>query len=161
LAGPVSVVLLDPAQEGERARFAKWDIGALQAEQCMQISAKVKGIHLRLPWPDRPPANAEMQLYVRYTTVDGRRLEAQREMYLTLQGQITQRWTPRSPRRADGAEAEAPREKSDDGTSNPGTRHSTDVQSGLAEPQADEPSLMAPAAPLAAPIWRPDRPIAR
>jgi hypothetical protein len=41
-----------------------------------------------------------MQLVVRYVTIDGRTLEADRELFLTLPGQITQRWTPRSTRQA-------------------------------------------------------------
>jgi hypothetical protein len=102
MAGPVSVVLLDPTQEhGDAARFARWEIDAPNAQRQMESSGKLRGIHLRLPWPQSPPRTTRMQLFVRYITVDGRKLEANREIYLSLPGQTAQRWTPRPPRGAD------------------------------------------------------------
>jgi hypothetical protein len=96
IAGPISVVLLDPARDKEQARFARWEIDAPNAQRSLEQSTKIKGIHLRLPWPESLPTSSRMHLYVRYVTVDGRKLEADREIFLALPGQMTQRWTPRS-----------------------------------------------------------------
>jgi hypothetical protein len=106
LAGPESVVLLDTAQEGDKARFARWDVEAKDTQHLLASSGKARGIHLRLAWPSAAPSSSRMQLFVRYTTVDGRKLEARRELFLTLAGQTTQRWTPRSTRREGAAETQ-------------------------------------------------------
>lgn len=100
LAGPISVVLLDPTKQGESARVARWDLLARDTQQAIQNSTAVKGIQLRLPWPQHAPANNRLQLFVRYVTVDGRKLEANREIFVTLPGQVSQRWMPRSSGRA-------------------------------------------------------------
>jgi hypothetical protein len=97
LAGPISVVALDPTQDQEHSRIARWDLNAHDIEQVIRASSSDPGIRLRLPWPSGAPQNNRLQLFVRYETVDGRKLEASREIFVTLPGQFSQRWTPRSP----------------------------------------------------------------
>jgi hypothetical protein len=96
LAGPISVVLIDPTQDQASARVARWDLEARDIEQAIQASNTDPGIRLRLPWPNEAPPTNRLQLFVRYETVDGRKLEASREIFITLPGQFSQRWTPRS-----------------------------------------------------------------
>ncbi|NUQ61759.1 MAG: hypothetical protein HUU20_04675 [Pirellulales bacterium] len=71
-AGPISVVVLDPALSGDAARVARWDF---TPEEISQMAAD-DGIRLEMVWPQSPPSHSRLKLYVRYTTDDGRRLEA-------------------------------------------------------------------------------------
>jgi len=71
--GDVSVVVLDPALQGEAARVARWDFSA--AETARMIRSSGPGIELTLPWPAGQPKHADLHLFVRYVTEDGRKLE--------------------------------------------------------------------------------------
>ena len=93
--GPLSIVLLDPSLEGEAARVARWEIDVEQARQAMHRSEAARGIRLELPWPDRPPANSQLKLFVRMETAAGEKFEAGRDVLVTLPGAFSQRWTPR------------------------------------------------------------------
>ncbi len=98
LAGPLSIVALDYAQRdaGSAARVARWELTAQQVERALRNQGSERGIYLRLPWTEQPPTNSKLLLAVRYTTADGRKLEARRDVFVTLPGQVSQRWTPRS-----------------------------------------------------------------
>ncbi|MGE0756385.1 MAG: hypothetical protein AB7O38_05175, partial [Pirellulaceae bacterium] len=124
--------LLDPQQAGEAARFAKWEFDAPAVRDQMRDTAKGKGIHLRLPWPAGTPPSGRMHLFVRYVTVDGRKLEADRELFLSLPGQITQRWTPRPAGPARSAIAD-----------NSGSQWSRSIspRTDVSEPQPDRGSV--------------------
>ena len=63
-----------------------------------------------MTWPDRPPSNRRLHLFVRYTTADGRNLEAKRLIDVDPPGSIpledmeavaadrqARRWTPVAP----------------------------------------------------------------
>ena len=54
-----------------------------------------RGIHLKLPWPAKPPENARLKVFVRYETPEGKKLQAEKEVFVALPGQFSQRWTPR------------------------------------------------------------------
>ena len=98
LAGPLSIVVLDYGlrREGEAARLGRWELDAQQVERSMINNDLERGVHLRLAWSDRKPTGSKLMVAVRYTTSDGRELEAQRDIFITLPGQFSQRWTPRS-----------------------------------------------------------------
>jgi hypothetical protein len=100
LAGPVTVVLLDYAKrnEGSAALIARWKIDAPDVHKLIVNDEYAQGIQLRLPWPDRPPENSKLRLDVRYTTADGRHLDARADVHVSLPGQSSTRWTPRAPR---------------------------------------------------------------
>ncbi len=94
LAGPVSVVVLDPSKNGDDARVARWDFSsALTAEKFAQ--GAIMGIQLKLPWPGKPPESAKLEVFVRYETPEGKKLQAEKEIFIALAGQFSQRWTPR------------------------------------------------------------------
>ncbi len=107
-AGQVSVVVLDPAEHGERARVARWDLDAAQASQFLQYTYEDGGLHLELPWTNKPPAHAKLHLFVQYTTDDGRKLETDREIEIVAPGQFSQRWTPRLSDRSGAPNVAAP-----------------------------------------------------
>jgi outer membrane murein-binding lipoprotein Lpp len=94
--GALSVVVLDPTREGEQARIARWDFDAAATRQMLADSAPHGGMKLELPWPATAPAASRLQLFVRYTTPDGRRLQSDREVFVTPAGAALSRWTPRS-----------------------------------------------------------------
>lgn len=98
LAGPVTVVLLDYAKrdQGTAAQVARWDIDAPTVHKSIVNDEFSQGIQLRLPWTEQFPEHSKLRLDVRYTTADGRQLDARADVYVTLPGQFSTRWTPRS-----------------------------------------------------------------
>ena len=95
-AGAVSLVVLDPAKTGEAARVARWDFDIAAAGRKVQSASATPGIRLEMPWPAGPPQSNKLQLYVRYETADGRKLQADREIFVALPGEVSRNWTPRS-----------------------------------------------------------------
>ena len=75
LAGETSVALIDPAMSGEEARLARWDFSAAQSERMVHTGTE-PGIHLRLKWRSLPEHD-RLKVFVRYTTRDGRKLQAE------------------------------------------------------------------------------------
>ena len=86
-AAPVSVVLLDRGFSGDAARVARWDLTAEQAAARFRRVAAGEGLYLELPWRGSPPVHGHLQLFVRYTTRDGRKLEVSREVDVSLENQ--------------------------------------------------------------------------
>ncbi len=82
--GDMSVALLDPALSGDQARLGRWDFAAAQT-QGMLRSGSQPGIHARLPWKSSP-AHDRLKVFVRYTTSDGRKLQAERLISVALDG---------------------------------------------------------------------------
>lgn len=103
-AGALSIVLLDPSREGEAARVARWDFDAAATRQLLADSSPGRGIKVEVPWPSTAPDATRLKLFVRYEAPDGRRLQTDREIFLTPPGQAISRWTPRSPDRQPAAE---------------------------------------------------------
>jgi hypothetical protein len=97
LAGDLVVVVLDPSQEGEAARVARWDIESTEAARHLRKTSMGRGIHLELPWPEGSPAHPNLRLYVRYVTTDGRSLETDRDIRVRLSSDASARWTPAVP----------------------------------------------------------------
>jgi len=101
VSGDISVVVLDPAQQGEAARVARWDFTAAEAAKYLQRTPMGDGLHFTMPWPHSPPVNRTLNLYVQYTTPDGRRLQAEKQIEIDPPGEIVpadSEWT-RTPAR--------------------------------------------------------------
>jgi len=81
---PVVVVLLDPALPGDQVRVAQWNVSAAELLQTYRDAPLAEGFHLRLPWPDQAPRHDRLEVLVRYTTDDGRRLEARLPVHLAV-----------------------------------------------------------------------------
>jgi hypothetical protein len=108
LAGPISVVLLDPAELGEAKRVARWDLDASDVDRSMRADKLKDGIRLTLAWPENsPPDHDRLHVFVRYETVDGRKLEAELPIKLKSE-QLSQQWTPRAAPKVDAPSGEAP-----------------------------------------------------
>lgn len=95
-AAPVSIVVLDRQARGEAARVARWDFSAEQVAKRLRRTSVGSGIYLELPWPLQAPAHGELQVFVRYTPDEGRRLEAEMPLAIELAGQPKQ-WTAAQP----------------------------------------------------------------
>lgn len=72
--GEVSVAVLDPSLDGDASRVARWDFDAEQIQQHFTRDASAPGLRFSLAWPNEPPKNRNLKLYVRYTTPDGRKI---------------------------------------------------------------------------------------
>jgi hypothetical protein len=73
--GDVSIVVVDPTLEGPAARIARWNFDADEIAQYVRRNHDGGSLRFELPWPS-PPEHSDLRLFVRFTTFDGRRLEA-------------------------------------------------------------------------------------
>jgi len=83
---PVSVVVLDPAASGSDARVARWDFTAEQVAASYRKGSWGEGYWLEMLWPAAPPRHEQLQLFVRYQTSDGRKLEGQQPIRVAVAG---------------------------------------------------------------------------
>lgn len=74
--GDVSIVVMDPALEGSAQRVARWDFSADEVPSHFQSTPLGQGLRFQLAWPAEPPKNRQLQLFVRYTTPDGAKINA-------------------------------------------------------------------------------------
>jgi hypothetical protein len=140
LPGPIDVVLLDYAlrDQGEEARVGRWDLSATDVVRFIQDTPDEDGIRLQLLWPEGPPKHSRLRLDIRYRTLDGRNLDARRDVEVRLNAQHSRRWTPR-----------AKADRRVDAVREPVTR---DQESAPASPDPEQPST-----PVARPEWKPFR----
>ena len=178
LAGPITVVLLDYTKrnQGSAALIGRWKIDAPTVHKLILNDEYAQGIQLRLPWSDLPPENSKLRLDVRYTTADGRHLDTRADVFVTLPGQFSTRWTPRAPRSRNGYDplpnnGQAPvniARQPDANESAVSPRRPTVTQSAFttvtraAEPVADESPSLTESSPnppksKSRPIWQPFR----
>ncbi len=80
VAGEISIVVLDPTVEGDEARIARWDFNSQEAADHIKRTPMGDGLHFDLRWPHSPPVHRVLNLYVRYTTSDGRRLQVEKQI---------------------------------------------------------------------------------
>ena len=96
-AAPVSVVVLDLALPGESKRVARWDFTVDEVARAYERSSPNQGLHLEMLWPDEPPVNNRLHLFVRYTTGDGRKCESDNEIQVDLAGRPVREWSASGP----------------------------------------------------------------
>ncbi len=90
----VHVTAFDPTLQGEAARIGRWDFSPAETASLFCRTVNGGAIHLAMGWSERPPTHRNLQVYVRYVTADGRRLDANQAVEIALPGQRTARWTP-------------------------------------------------------------------
>lgn len=114
--GRLALVVVDPAAPNEEARIARWNFTESEAAEHLRANGSDRGIRLELPWPQQRPKHSKLHLFVRYYTADGRMLESDREFFITMKGEVANRWTPRSrqriARQAEQQEQEAEQNRS-------------------------------------------------
>jgi hypothetical protein len=82
--GDVSVVVLDASQPPDAARLARWDFPDDEAAARFQRTALGERMRLDLAWPDAPPPESNLRVFVRFTTADGRKLIAEAPIELQV-----------------------------------------------------------------------------
>ncbi|HET6880875.1 MAG TPA: hypothetical protein VFI31_12010 [Pirellulales bacterium] len=150
----ISIVVLDPAVEGEGARVARWDFDAKEAAGYVKRTPMGDGLHFDLRWPHSPPVHRVLNLYVRYTTADGRRLQVEKQIEVDPPGggDSPDRWTKDEP--------SSPKLSAVQGKDGEPRARATTVRS---TPEIDEPASTArrdsdsPSAQKRGPEWAPYR----
>ncbi len=138
--GQLDLVLLDPSEEGESARFARWEFDESTARRMLATSRFERGIHVRVPLPELPSRVQHLHLFVRYTRRDGQRVEADQLLDVRAAHRFAERWTPRA---GDSEPATVP------------TPARTESPSAPRPPS--EPSRRQPPAEPPEDFWSPDR----
>jgi hypothetical protein len=82
-AGQVSIVLMDPSKNGDAGRVARWNFTTAEAVKHFNQSPD-GGMVFECRWPNHAPAHRSLKLFVRYTTADGRKLDADQPIEVTL-----------------------------------------------------------------------------
>ena len=91
----IAVVALDPALDGEQARVGRWDLSSKQIASYRHGLDGNVVYKLKLPWPQNAPEHDRLHVFVRYVTLEGDLLEADREIAVLVAGATVGRWTPR------------------------------------------------------------------
>ncbi len=82
--GTVAIVVVDPAVTGAEARVARWDFSAQEAKAHYRETLLGKAYRFDLLWPHDAPRHEKLKLFVRLTTPDGQRLEANQTIHVRL-----------------------------------------------------------------------------
>ena len=169
VAGAISVALIDPAVEGDDARVARWDFSAKEAASRLYSDHTGKGIELEMLWPDSPPIHDKLRLFVRFTTEDGRRLQADSTIFIEVPESHTAGWIPKpqtpssNTRRRTAREARLPTRAQRPsstltpcrGSTGPKVRMPTPIAAVHAEGQTTVQEPIE--ASVARPVWSPER----
>lgn len=95
--GELIAVLLDARA---RSHVGRWEFDRLTLQRAVRDVPGGPAVVVRLPWK-LPPAHAELHLFVRWQTSDGRRWEANRPLSLSLATDKVQgSWSPRTAGRS-------------------------------------------------------------
>lgn len=143
VAAPVAVALLDRKGEGESARLGLWEFTAEEVGPMIGKSPQGHGIYTRLPWPSKP-AHEQLEICVRYTTRDGRKLESRQPLDVQLSPAAP------GPAKAETVPTPAPRE------TEPVQRSDTD-QPGNDPPRAAAKPSRSRDSTAKRPVWSPYR----
>jgi hypothetical protein len=73
--GDVSIVVVDPALDGKASKIARWDFDADEVAKHVRRNREGAALQFELSWP-KLPTHSDLRLFVRFTTYDGRKLEA-------------------------------------------------------------------------------------
>ena len=90
----VDVTVMDPAVRNGDAHVGFWKFTAAETAAQFRRAGSTGAMYLGMAWPSEPPKHRNLQLFVRYITADGRRLEANQPIEIALPGEKTARWTP-------------------------------------------------------------------
>ena len=68
-------------------------------EKALRKAGAGRALSCIMPWPDAPPQQSRLHLFVRYWLPGGRAVEQDREITITPSNKLASRWTPRSEQR--------------------------------------------------------------
>ena len=72
---PLSIVVLDPAREGDAARLGRWDFEPGEVRVSYR-EAPTPSFQLPILWQDKRPAGDEVAVFIRFTLEDGTQLQS-------------------------------------------------------------------------------------
>jgi hypothetical protein len=114
--GAVAVALMDPAEQGEASRVARWDFSAHEVQGHFHTTGFGRGLQFELPWPAAPPKNSALKLYVRFISDDGQKLNAELPIDVQPPQDLhTRSWSPSrgaTTPRAPGSRVKSPNARS-------------------------------------------------
>jgi len=142
----VAVAVIDPTLD---ARVARWDFSPAQTATSLQRSGQ--GIELEMNWPAAPPVNRDLHLFVRYITSDGRKLEVDSPIRVTLPGSREAGWVRAAPPAQSGRSPQSLQASVPPQTHGPNPRPLRTA----AKPPGQYPAAVKPKSPR--PAWSPDR----
>jgi hypothetical protein len=102
-AAPVSVVVLDPSLRGEAARLARWDFSAAEVATMFRAMSGAEGLYLQMRWPAGPPKHSPLEVYVRLSAADGRKLETHRSIAMDASARPERQWAAKTAAAQGGA----------------------------------------------------------
>lgn len=73
----VSIVAIDPAVPGDKARVGRWNFPAEEMTRQWRTTTTGSGLLLELRWTNQVPTHRKLNVHARYVTSDGRRLDAE------------------------------------------------------------------------------------
>jgi uncharacterized coiled-coil protein SlyX len=82
--GSVAMVVVDPAISGPETRVARWDFSPEEAKAHYRSTLFGKAYRFDLLWPHGPPRHERLKLFVRLTTPDGQRIEAEQTIHVRV-----------------------------------------------------------------------------
>jgi hypothetical protein len=90
---PISVVLLDPARQGEDTRLGRWDFSVAEAAKLFKQNP-LPSYQIPVIWQDKLPLGNEVAVFIRVVVDDQTKLES--DMVLSLSGEavIAADWMP-------------------------------------------------------------------
>ncbi len=94
-AAELTIVVLDPAREGNDSRIGRWDYTAAEVKAKMQPIGSTQGIHLTLPWNGPDPSADRVIVFAKYTFENGRQVIGQKEIFVSSDGGLKSVWAPR------------------------------------------------------------------
>jgi len=102
-AAPVSVVVLDPSLRGDAARLARWDFSAAEVASMFRAMSGAEGLYLQMRWPAGPPKHSPLEVYVRLSAADGRKLETHRSIAMDAPARPERQWAAKTAAAKGGA----------------------------------------------------------
>lgn len=91
----LSIVVVDPAREGNTSRIGRWDYTAAEVKGKIEPLGTAQGIHLTLPWNGPDPTADRVIVFARYTFENGRQVVGQKEIFVAGADGYKAVWTPR------------------------------------------------------------------
>lgn len=112
-SGEITISLMEPSANGAEQRIGLWKFTPEEIRLfALNNQNRQQGFLLHLPWENNIPKTNELLLYVRYWTIDGRRLESSLPLSIdppksdyTVDGPLIEGWTKRDPRWNRGIQA--------------------------------------------------------
>ena len=132
--GEIDISLLDPSASSEgEARVGRWRLTVQEVRERFRDVAVGKGVRLNLPWQGATPRREKLRLFVRHTSADGERIQADQEINIELPGRsAAERRRRLFAARTNGRRAKPAPSSQGSGNPNPGASSAPLWQGGTA-----------------------------